>query len=231
MKLKSIIVEDDLIARRTLEHLCCNHESIRHLESFESAEEALVFLDTVPVDLIWLDVEMENLTGFELLNRLKSSPSVVMTTSNPEYAFEAYQYDIIDFIQKPIKPERFKSALSKILALEKFSTKRYEKLQSDDIFVKVDKKYIRLAINDILYIENMSDYVKIFTKNKVYIVHSTMKSLDERLGGNFFRVHRSYLVNLSKIQDVDENNLIVGDKVIPLSRRVRAEFLEKLNIL
>jgi DNA-binding LytR/AlgR family response regulator len=95
----------------------------------------------------------------------------------------------------------------------------------------VDKKYIRLAIADIAYIENISDYVKIITKSKAYVVYSTLKSLDDRLGGNFFRVHRSFLVNLSKIQDVEENNLIVEGKVIPISRRVRSEFLEKLNIL
>jgi DNA-binding LytR/AlgR family response regulator len=231
MKLRSIIVEDDLIARRTLEHMCMNHESIQHIESFESAEEALLMLETIEVDLIWLDVEMKNLTGFELLNRLKTSPSVIMTTSNPKYAYEAYQYDIIDFIQKLIKPERFKTAISKVLSLEKFSSKKHEWRQNDDIFIKVDKKYIRLSIAEISYLENLSDYVKIFTKDKVYVVHSTLKSLDERLGTNFFRVHRSYLVNLSKIQDVDENNLIVENKVIPISRRVRAEFLEKLNIL
>lgn len=83
-------------------------------------------METIEVDLIWLDVEMKKLTGFELLNRLKTSPSVIMTTSNPKYAYEAYQYDIIDFIQKLIKPERFKTAISKVLSLEKFSSKKHE---------------------------------------------------------------------------------------------------------
>lgn len=231
MKLRSIIVEDDILARKTLEHLCQKHESIDHLQSFESAEEALLFLDTIEVDLIWLDVQMDGLSGFDLLKRLLVSPSVIMTTSSAEYAFEAYQHDIIDYIQKPINLSRFKSAVSKVLLLEKHSISEAEASQNDDLFIKSDKKYIRLAIDDISYVENLSDYVKIHTKSNVHIVHSTMKSLNEKLGDAFFRVHRSYLVNLNKIQDVDENNLIADGKVIPISRRTKAEFLEKLNIL
>ncbi|MFT5885023.1 MAG: DNA-binding LytR/AlgR family response regulator [Arcticibacterium sp.] len=233
MKLKSIIVEDDLIARRTLEHLCGNHDSIQHVESFESAEEALLFLETVEVDLIWLDVQMKGLSGFDLIKRLTIKPFIVMTTSNPEYAFEAYQHDISDYIQKPISLIRFKAAVDKAVTLKKLSSKKdIDSKVVEDIFVKVDKKYVRLGINDISYIENLSDYAKIYTSSKdVHVIHSTLKSLNEKLGDRFFRVHRTYLVNLSKIQDVDENNLIIEGKVIPISRRVKAEFLEKLNIL
>ncbi|MGK0139115.1 MAG: DNA-binding LytR/AlgR family response regulator [Algoriphagus sp.] len=233
MKIKSIVVEDDLIARRTLENLCRNHDFIHHLESFESAEEALLFLETVEVDLIWLDVQMKGLTGFDLIKRLTIKPFIVMTTSTPEYAYEAYQHDILDYIQKPISLVRFKAAVDKAVNLKSLSSKKDDVPQlSEDIFVKVDKKYIRLDINDICYVENLSDYVKIYTSNKeVHIIHSTLKSLKEKLGGRFFRVHRSYLVNLSKIQDVDDNNLIIGGKVIPISRRVKADFMEKLNIL
>lgn len=231
MKLRSIIVEDNFIARRTLENLCSNHDSINHLESFESVEEALLFLDSVEVDIIWLDVEMKGLTGFDLVKRLPVLPSIIMTTSSTEYAFEAYQSDILDYIQKPISLPRFRTAVAKVLAQDKFNTKKAETTQKDNIFIKVDKKYIRLSISDIVYVENLSDYVKIVTHSNVYIVYITMKSLDEKLGDQFFRVHRSYLVNLGKIKDVDENNLVVEGKVIPISRRIRTEFLEKLNIL
>ncbi|AWV98568.1 LytR/AlgR family response regulator transcription factor [Arcticibacterium luteifluviistationis] len=230
MKLRSIVVEDDILARKMLEHLCVKHESLEHLQSFESAEDALVFLETINVDLIWLDVEMGELNGFDLLKRLANPPSVIMTTSSSAYAFEAYQHDIVDYILKPINLDRFNSAVTKVMSLERHNPKENE-TADNDIFIKSDKKHIRLAIDDITYVENLSDYVKIYTKSNVHIVHATMKSLGEKLGDAFFRVHRSFLVNLNKVKDVDDNNLIAGGREIPISRRTKSEFLEKLNIL
>ncbi|WP_341228604.1 LytTR family DNA-binding domain-containing protein [uncultured Arcticibacterium sp.] len=230
MKLRSIVVEDDILARKMLEHLCEKHESLEHLQSFESAEDALVFLETIDVDLIWLDVEMGELNGFDLLKRLANPPSVIMTTSSSAYAFEAYQHDIVDYILKPIKLDRLNAAVTKVMSLEKHNPKETE-VADNDIFIKSEKKHIRLSVDDIVYVENLSDYVKICTKSNVHIVHATMKSLGEKLGDDFFRVHRSFLVNLNKVKDVDDNNLIAGGREIPISRRTKTEFLEKLNIL
>ena len=237
MKLRSIILEDNKVARIALERLCQNHKSLEHLASFEKAQDALSFLEENEVDLIWLDVEMEGMNGFEFLNQLAVLPAVIMTTSSKEYAYEAFQYSIADYIQKPITKPRLNMAIEKVLekinASEQVMTSGTSdsSVESDNIYVKIDRKFVRLKKSDISYIENLGDYVKIFTETESFIVLTVLKSLEKKLGSGFFRVHRSFIVNLSKILDVDENNLVIKNKVIPISRRQKSEFLQRLNIL
>lgn len=237
MRLKSIIIEDSKIARVALEKQCQSHKSIEHIASFEMATEALDFLAENEIDLIFLDVEMDGMNGFEFLNALAVLPAVIMTTSSKEYAYEAFQYSIVDYIQKPITKPRLNMAIEKVL--EKWDkpepeTSSYtvdDNTGEDNIYVRIDRKFVRLRKPDIYYIENLGDYVKIFTEKESYVMLGQLKNLEAKLGNSFFRVHRSYIVNLNKILDVDENNLVVKDKVIPISRRQKAEFLQRLNIL
>jgi DNA-binding LytR/AlgR family response regulator len=237
MKLKSIIVEDNNIARRALERLCNGHKSINQIASFDNAIEALEFLDKKEVDLIWLDVELNGMNGFEFLNELSVLPSIIMTTANKEYAYEAFQYNIVDYIHKPITKPRFNMAIEKVL--ERLGTTDTEintdmsesRNWGDNIYVKIDRKFIRIIKSDISYIENLGDYVKIFTEKECFIVLTVLKNLEKKLGADFFRVHRSFIINLNKILDVDDNNLVIKNKVIPISRRQKAEFLQRLNIL
>ncbi len=156
-------------------------------------------------------------------------PQVIMTTSKVEYAFEAYQNQVTDYIQKPITMPRFKMAVEKVLELN--TRKTAPSSERKEIYVKADGRYIRLAYADILYIENIGDYVNIITQRQSYIVHATMKYLEEKLGSSFLRVHRSFIVHLDKIVDIEENNLVVSNKVIPISRANKAELLNKLNML
>ncbi|CAH0995974.1 Transcriptional regulatory protein YpdB [Emticicia aquatica] len=229
MKLKCIIVEDEIMARMSLQRLCEQHESLTLVDIFENAEDALEFLSKEVIDLIWLDVEMPGLSGFDLLKNLYSMPQVIMTTSKVEYAFEAYQYQVTDYIQKPITQPRFKIAVEKVLELN--TRKTTASPERHEIYVKTDGRYIRLPYSEILYIENVGDYVKIFAKKHSYIVHTTMKYLEEKLGDSFLRVHRSYIVHLDKIVDIEENTLVIENKVIPISRANKPELLNKLNML
>jgi DNA-binding LytR/AlgR family response regulator len=237
MKLNSIIVEDSKVARIALEKLCQGHKAINQIGSFDKATDALLFLEDNEVDLIWLDVEMNGMNGFEFLNELSVLPTVIMTTASKEYAYEAFQYSIADYIHKPITKPRFNMAVEK--ALERISTPEADTStelsespsDGDNIYVKIDRKFVRIKKSNISYIENLGDYVKIFTDTKSFIVLTVLKSLEKKLGADFFRVHRSFIINLNKILDVDENNLVIKNKVIPISRRQKAEFLQRLNIL
>ncbi len=201
MRLRCIIVDDELMARKSLERLCEQHDSLHLIGIFENAEDALQFLSKESINLIWLDVEMPGLSGFDLLKNLTSMPQVIMTTSKVEYAFEAYQYQVTDYIQKPITMPRFKMAVEKVLELN--TRKTTASPEREEIYVKADGRYIRLAYADILYIENIGDYVNIITQRQSYIVHTTMKYLEEKLGSNFLRVHRSFIVHLDKIVDIE----------------------------
>lgn len=229
MKQRCIIVDDEIMARKSLQRLCEQHESLELIDAFENAEKALEFLANETVDLIWLDVEMPGLSGFDLLENLTSMPQVVMTTTKTEYAFNAFQYQVTDYLQKPVTMPRFKSAVGKVLELSTKKTSASPERQ--EIYIKTDGRYIRLPYTDIMYVENVGDYVKINTKTQSHVVHTTMKYLEEKLGSAFLRVHRSFIVHLDRIVDIEENNLVIANKVIPISRANKPELMNRLNML
>ncbi len=230
MSLTCIIVEDELMARKSLQRLCEQQESLDVLSVFDNATAALDFLTEQSVDLIWLDVEMPGLSGFELLEQLPSIPYVVLTTSKTEYAFDAFQYQVTDYLKKPITLPRFKMAVEKVLELSARNKPETADGRSE-IYIKTDGRYIRLPFEAISYVENTGDYVKIFTTNQTHVVYTTMKSLEEKLGTQFLRVHRSYIVHLGKIVDIEENTLVISNKVIPISRANKSELMSRLNLL
>jgi DNA-binding LytR/AlgR family response regulator len=230
MSLNCIIVEDELMSRKSLQRLCEQHGSLELLSTFDNATSALDFLTEQEVDLIWLDIEMPGLSGFELLEQLPSMPFVILTTSKIEYAFDAFQYNVTDYLKKPITLPRFNIAVEKVIDLHA----RAKVNASDgrqEIYIKADGRYIRLPFESISYIENTGDYVKIFTTSQTYIVYTTMKYLEEKLGTQFLRVHRSYIVHLSKIVDIEDNTLVITNKVIPISRANKPELMNRLNLL
>lgn len=230
MKLKCVIVDDELMARLSLERLCEKREDLEIIGIFDQPTEALAFLREKQVDLLFLDVEMPGLNGLELLDQLSYMPDVILTTSKTEYAYDAFQYQVTDYLKKPIALPRFVQAVDKVL--EKQLAKPAPRNDLNEIYVKTDGRYIRVAYDQMLYVENVGDYVKIRTTNGSHIVYATMKNLEEKLNPRFFfRVHRSFIVNLSKIVDIEENNLVISDKVIPISRANKSELLERLNIL
>lgn len=230
MSLTCIIVEDELMSRKSLQRLCEQHSSLELLSAFDNALSALDFLAEQEVDLIWLDVEMPGLTGFGLLEKLPSIPFVILTTSKIEYAFDAFQYNVTDYLKKPITLPRFNIAVEKVLDLH---TRAKASLDDgrQEIYIKTDGRYIRLPFETISYVENTGDYVKIFTATQTHIVYTTMKYLEEKLGTQFLRVHRSYIVHLGKIVDIEDNTLVISNKVIPISRANKSELMNRLNLL
>lgn len=229
--LNCLIVDDELMARKSLERLCAKRSELTLVAVCENGTDALEMLQNTAIDLLFLDIEMPGLTGLQLLDQLAYLPMVVVTTSKTDYAFDAFQYQAVDYLKKPIAMPRFMQAVDRVL--EKVQTTPVQPTATpDDIFVKADGRYIRLAFNDLLYIENLGDYVKIRTTTHHHVVHTTMKQLEEKLPTQcFFRVHRSFIINLSKIVDIEDTNLVIMDKVIPISRANKPELMEKLNLL
>lgn len=197
---------------------------------FPNVEEALQFLNLQSVDLLFLDVEMPGATGFELLDRLAYSPKVILTTSKTEYAYNAFEYNVSDFLKKPFTYQRFLEAVQKIIAPTKESN--VNSTATDHIFIKTDGKLIRLNNSDILFIESMGDYVKFVSTDKKYVTHNTIKNLEEKVNKQcFLKTHRSYIINVDKIDDIRENLLFIKGNEIPISKAHRSDVLKRLNII
>jgi len=227
--IKSIIVEDIQVAADFLRKFCEKSGKVDVLGHFLNVEDALGFLNQNVVDLIFLDVEMPGATGFDLLDRISYSPKVILTTSKTEYAFNAFQYNVADYLKKPFTYQRFLESIAKI---EVTSDIAAAKVDQDHLFIKVDTKLIKLQNTDILFVESMGDYVKFVTPNKKYVTLNTIKNLEEKLDkATFLKVHRSYLVNLTKIDDLDGNILLIQGNQVAISKGHREEVLKRLNII
>lgn len=229
MNVNCVIVDDLKVAVDYIRR-CCEKSSMVDVKAdFPDVPTALEYLNQNPVDLLFLDVEMPGATGFELLDQLAYKPQVILITSKPEYAYNAFEYNVTDFLKKPFTYQRFLEALQKV------SIQQEEKVNSessDHIFIKSDGKLIRLNYNDILYMESMGDYVKFVTTEKKYITHNTIKALEEKVNKTYFmKVHRSYIINITKIDDIRENDLFIRGIEIPISKAHKPDVLKRLNII
>lgn len=236
MKLKVIIVDDEPMSRNFLERYCEKIGDIIVAGSFEDAATALTFLNNNEIDLLFLDIEMPNLSGFQLLDQLLYMPKVILTTSKTDYAFNAFQYGVADYLKKPIPFNRFQEAVNKIKdTLSKPKETAVSKTSDnkiDEIFIKSDGKLTRLNYQEILYIESLGDYVKYFTATKNYLTLCTLKSVEEKMSRNYFmKVHRSYIVNIQKIKDIQDNSLVIEGKVIPISKSFKSEVMSRINVV
>jgi DNA-binding LytR/AlgR family response regulator len=222
-------VEDLQVAANYLAKCCEKSNQVEVKGHFVNVPDSLSFLNQNSVDLIFLDVEMPGANGFELLDQIAFSPKVILTTSKKEYAYNALQYNVY-YLMKPFTYQRFIEALQKVQpSKETISTNS----ASDHIYIKADGKLIRLNNDAILYIESMGDYVKFVTvDNKRYITHNTIKNLEEKVSKHhFLKVHRSYIVNLHKIDDMRENMLFIKGNEIPVSKANKADVFRRLNII
>ncbi|HET9276737.1 MAG TPA: LytTR family DNA-binding domain-containing protein [Flavitalea sp.] len=230
MILSAVIVEDLQVAADYLAR-CCEKSGLLEVKGhFPNVEAALQFLNQHSVDLLFLDVEMPGATGFELLDRLAYSPKVILTTSKTEYAYNAFEYNVSDFLKKPFTYQRFLEAVQKVTAPT--PENNVNSTATDHIYIKTDGKLIRLNNSDILFIESMGDYVKFVSADKKYITHNTIKNLEEKVNKQcFLKTHRSYIINVDKIDDIRENLLFIKGNEIPISKAHRSEVLKRLNII
>jgi DNA-binding LytR/AlgR family response regulator len=229
MSISCVIVEDLPVAAEYLKNCCEKSGDIDVLGHFTNVNDAVEFLNNHRVDLIFLDVEMPGDDGFKLLDRIVYSPKVILTTSKTEYAYNAFEYHVTDFLKKPFTYQRFQEAIGKLV----FTEDTRKKESSDDhIYIKTDGKLVRLNNDDILYIESMGDYVKFVLSDKKYVSHNTIKNLEEKINpGVFLKIHRSYIVNMKKVQNIKDNTLVINELELPISKANRAEVVRRLNVI
>lgn len=231
-----IIIDDDEIARSVIEELIKNTKGL-HLEAqFSNAVQAIKYLNQNKIDLIFLDIHMPEFTGFDLIQTLKDSTKVILTSSDVGHAIDAFEYDcIVDYLVKPIAIDRFKKAIKKAqhhTVSANSSTAQTDDEPQNHLFVNIDRRLVKIDIPSISIIEAKGDYIYIRTSEKNYTVHSTLKKIEDKLPNTIFlKVHRSYIINTKKIIDIEDNSVLIEKEVIPVSRSNRPELLKRLNLL
>lgn len=230
MKLSCVIVDDSSIQRMIINKLVTNHQNLNLVGEFSNAVETKNFLSYNNVDLVFLDIEMPVLNGFDFLDTLKTKPQVIFITSKPEYAVKAFDYEATDYIQKPINATRFdaavKRALNKQLLLIEAPIEN-----SEHIFIKSNLKNLKVFTSRIKYFEAYGDYVKVITDDENHLVLSTMKAFENNLPHDkFIRVHKSFIVNLNKVDKFNSKFIEIGAVKIPLSRTKKEELQKAMAV-
>lgn len=225
-KLKCVIVDDEALSREVLRKCIGNHNHLKLVGTYHNAIEAKMGLIKNEVDLVFLDVEMPEMTGLELMENFKSIPQVVLVTSEKRYAFDAFQYDVTDFLSKPVDMERFNKAVTKVMLLSENLSKSNE---DQNIIIKTNGALVKVPTGKIDYIEAMGDYIKVVVGTESHVVHSTMKAFISQLPEAFLRVHKSFIVNLDKVLEIDDN-YVVGDYFnLPVSRSYKNDVKSKFK--
>lgn len=222
-----IIVEDEPPAQAILQSYIAKCPDFRLSGTFYDAISAQLFLDSNPVDLIFLDINLPEMSGVSFLRSLVRPPLVIFTTAYPQYAVDGFDLEAVDFLLKPFSFERFCKAANK--AREKIKTKSEVPLPSK-IAVKSDRKIYQLVLDDILFVESCGDYVQVYCAQKKLMVHGTLKSWEEKLNGSLFvKVHRTIIVNLQKVDHIDGNTICIGEYKLPVSEQYREQLIEQFG--
>jgi len=237
--MRGIIVDDEMTARQIVRGLCKQVAGIEIVEEFSDAIQALKYLNHQEIDLIFLDIHMPGLTGIDFIQTLKHPPRIILTTSDTHFAIEAYEYPfVVDYLVKPIKQERFLKMMDRLEihmnALKNSNKDSGEapRAGKEDLYVNIDRRLIKIRFDEILWIEARGDYILIKTDKEEIQVHSTLKKIREKLPDiRFIQIHRSYIINHTRIIDIQDNSVLIDRKVIPISRSNRPELMQRLNLL
>jgi DNA-binding LytR/AlgR family response regulator len=231
--MNALIIDDNKIARTTIKQLAGKIADIHVVGECSDAMDAYNLLQAQPVDLLLLDIEMPGMSGLDLTKNLVSKrPVIIFITSNREYAAEAFDLNVADYIIKPVTPSRFIQAIDKAREILE-SNKEEVNVKADEfIFIRDSNVVRRLKLDNIIFAEAMGDYVKLYTPEKFYAIHTTLKAVEERLPPSLFlRVHRSYLVAVNKIDTIEGGVLIINGKPLPVADAYRAALNKRMNIL
>ncbi len=233
--MQCIIIDDDKVSRLVIEKYIKKTDFLELTETFDNAVDAANFFNSKnKTDLIFLDIEMPGMSGVEFLEILDNLPQIIVVSAKEKYALQAIEYDVTDYLLKPVSYSRFLKAVTK--SKTKFEEEN-EKINSEGIFIKSSSSsFIRMFYDDVLFIEAMENYVLIQTVAKKHTIHFTMKALLDKLPSDkFVRVHRSFIINKDNIERIDNNMIFMQslekNKSIPLSKSYKDDFMKKLNIV
>ena len=232
MNLTCLIIDDEPLARKGLREYIADVEFLQLAGEFENPLRATDALLNKKIDLLFLDIQMPKITGLEFLKTMSNPPLVIFTTAYPQYAVDGFELNAVDYLLKPFSFERFWKAVLK--ARTQFETGKVAPLQSmiveDEYFyVKTDNKLVKINYSDILYIEALQNYIAVHTTSRKYITYLTFKSIEESLPNTIFlKVHKSYLVSMSRIESIEGNEIIIGSHHIPISRNMKDAVMERI---
>lgn len=220
------IIDDELLARKVLEEYCSKINNFKLIISTGNPLEFINFIQQNELDLIFLDIEMPELNGMEVLRSMVHPPKVILTTAYSEYALESYNYGVVDYLLKPIKIERFLKAIHKVSS-SNIITK--ENSNTKELQIKHDGIPTNIPFSSILYIQSFGNYLKIYTDKRMYLISETLTHIITKLSENFQRTHKSYIVNLNRVTKATRTDLILEQNKVPISATYKVSVFEKLE--
>ncbi|MBX2896481.1 MAG: response regulator transcription factor [Cyclobacteriaceae bacterium] len=232
MNYQCIIIDDEQPARELLQLYVEQIPGLDVKGVFDNAFEGFTFLQTNAVNLMFLDIQMPRMSGLELLRSLKHAPKTIITTAFRDYALDAFELDVIDYLLKPISQDRFLKSISKFHSYtdKSFAQPEISAYEQTYIFLKVGKDQIKVYLKDIQYIEGLKDYIKVHTTDKMLVAYDRLGYMEEKLPDmHFLRVHKSFIVALDKINRFNHDSLHIGNREIPLGRVYKQNFLAALK--
>lgn len=232
MLIKIVIIDDEPLARKGLKEYVADVDFLQLVGEFDHPLKAADLISKGEVQLLLLDIQMPKITGIDFFKLLQQAPPVIFTTAYPQYALDGFELNALDYLVKPISFDRFLKAAMK--AKEYYELRQQNKTveqeeQQTDFYIKADNRFVRIAFNDVLFVEALQNYVCIYTAAKKYISYLTMKSVEEYLpASQFIKTHKSFIVNAAKIDAIDGNEIRLGEHRIPISRSEKEEVMEQL---
>ncbi|WP_269684473.1 LytR/AlgR family response regulator transcription factor [Flavobacterium lacustre] len=231
MKIKCILIDDEPLAIKVLQNYFTDFSDFEIIGTFNNALEALEFINNNGVDAVFLDINMPMMTGFELISLIENKTRVIITSAFREFAVESYDLDVLDYLLKPIPLPRFVKCINKITT--EFNLKNNIKIENQridsHIFIKVDKKMIKINIDEILFIEGMKEYVKVITVDKTYITRKSLTSLSDELPADrFIRIHKSFTIAIDKVKSIEGNKIQIHSYTIPIGRNYSKDAKSKI---
>ena len=230
-----IIIEDDELALKIIEEFVNKTSGLNLLHSFTNAVEAINSIQPEEeIHLIFLDIELPEMSGMEFLDSLENPPLVIIISSKDKYAVDAFEYDVVDYLVKPINYARFFKAVEK--ARRNYQRDLLDKIGKEEIFIKKNSMLVRLKYDDILWVEALENYVIFNTFDEKYTIHFTMKAIEQKLPtSKFTRVHRSYIVNTGSIDVIEDNSVLIkvqdGTKTIPIGKSYKDKLMGDINLM
>lgn len=237
MNYRVLIVDDDNFSIRVMEKMVEETVYLTHVGNAKNAIQATSMLQNQQVDIVLLDIEMPEMSGLQFINTLRNPPEIILVTAQKDYAIEAFDYDVTDYLLKPVPFERFMKAINRAIEnlkknKPKAETNSNNEVRDSTIFIKERNQFTRLEKSEIHYVEAYGDYVNIYTDKQKYTIHSTMKGMQQKLDdGRFMRVHRSYIINVEMIESFDESLVFVKNQIIPVGGNYKRQLMERLGLV
>lgn len=225
-----LAIDDEPLALNIIKDFCSKLEFLHLVGIYTNAMDALQVLENQDIDLIFLDIHMPNINGLEFAKTMCNPPMIIFTTAFSEHALEAYDLNAIDYMVKPIPFERFLKSVNKAQSLYRLQNSNQKASLNEFMMVKADYATIKVSFKDILYVEGLKDYVKIFIKDQMILTKTTMKNIDKKLPHqHFIRIHKSYIVNLLNIEKIESNHIIYGRGRLPIGNSYRLAFFDMID--